>query len=293
MKKLISYCLLSASIVFLANCGNTGVDPVVDATDEDAIYNIIRYDNPRTFNIDFLNMPVPDTSDLLAGTPYQPLHFWRTVTWDSLFIGIGRPDTTLEDSSRIIVVRTVDVKQMFRGNLEIIALDTAGGSQIVRLSKHYSAEGNIPATFKKYGFDYNTRRGWLLTSIGNTIYGNQLGQVRIWPADHPDSVISVGTREYSLSQFPVFTTGESLIVSVTVPDSNDKVSIKYPSQGGFTWQNLVYNESGNFEGGFSFVQIAGDKHVLVDIIGSQVLQQDTVAYHPSAIGILYNVRQAN
>ena len=290
MSRIIYFIALMAALVSLISCGTSGVDPIADATDEDAIYNIIRFDNPHAFNIDRLGTPVPDTSMILAGSPYQPLYFWRTVSWDSLFIDINPPDTIIEDSSRIVVTRSVDVKQMFRGKLEIIALDTAGGDHRVHLSKNYASEGIIRATFKKYGFDYNTRRGWLLTDIGNTIYGAQLGQVRIWPADHPGEVITVGTRVYPLNQFPTFTTGDSLIVSVTVPDSGDAVSIKYPSAAGFSWQRLVRNESGNFEGGFRFAQIFGEKHILVDIVYSQAMQQDTIGYNLSGIGVLYNIR---
>jgi hypothetical protein len=291
MNKSISLILGFVILILASGCGKTGVDPIEDATDIDAIINIVRYDNAALFNADKLDMPIPDTSELLAGQPYQLVNYWRTVNWDSLFILIGRQDTILEDSTRIIPFRNIEVQQFFAGSLEIIALDTAdGNSRRVHLSKSYSSKGTIEGVVKLYGFPYNTRRGWMLTEIGNSIYGPQIGQVKIWTASHPEDTISVGLRRYPFSEFPVFADGESLTISVIPTEAVGAASIKCPTADGFLWRSLNNIGSGTFEGGFRFYNNIYDKHIIVDMIRSRVFEQDTTKYFTSAIGVLYNVR---
>lgn len=289
--RTVLFYILLFGLAITISCGNAGVDPVEDRTDEDAIYNIIRFDNPQAFSIDMLDLPVPDTATGNGIEPYLPVDFWRTVSWDSLFIDIGDQDTVIEDSSRIVPVREVLVEQHYRGKLEIIALDTTdGGSRRVRLSKDYAGKGVIPATFKKYGFDYNSRRGWRLTSIGNTSYGNLDGQIQIRMLSDPGNVITVGRFQYPLDEFPSFADGESLSVSVILSNPDSRVSLKCPTQSGFGWMELNRAESGVFEGGFRFHDIFGVKHLLVDVVQDRILAQDTTAYFPSSVGVLYNIR---
>jgi hypothetical protein len=281
-------------LILSGGCGKTGVDPVEDATDIDAIINIIRYDKAALFSIDLLDTPVPDTSGLLSGQPYQLVDYWRTVNWDSLFIIIGRQDTIIEDSSRIVPYREIEVRRFFKGNFEIIALDTAdGNSQRIRLSKSYSTEGTVGGVVKLYGFPYNTRRGWILTEIGNAFYGDHDFYLKLWSSSHPADTIIPGLNTYPFSVFPEFTDGESLTVSVVnrIPlDSLGAVLLKCPTADGFLWRPLAKTESGTFVGGFRIYDNIYDKHIIVDMVHSRVFEQDSTRYITSAIGVSYNVR---
>jgi hypothetical protein len=287
------YCLIGIIILILSSgCGKTGVDPVEDATDIDAIINIIHYDRADLFTADKLDLPIPDTNALLGAAPYQLLTYWRTVEHDSLFINIGDQDTVLEDSVRLVPFRLVQTEQYFSGRIEIIALDTTdGGSRRVRLSKAYSASAIIPGMVKKYGFDYNSRRGWILTQIGNAIYGTQVGQVKILTASHPADTITVGLRAYPFSEFPEFADGESLTVLLNPTESLGAAAIKCHTSDGFLWRPMQKTDSGTFVGGFRLYNNIYDKHIIVDMIKSQVVEQDSSRYFMSAIGVSYNVRQ--
>lgn len=282
-------CLI---LIIAGGCGKTGVDPIEDATDIDAIINIIRYDHAALFTADKLEMPAPDTSALIGALPYELLSYWRTVTSDSLFIRLGDQDTVLEDSVRLVPFRLVSIEQFFTGNMEIIALDTSdGGSRRVRLSKPYSSKATVSGMVKKYGFDYNSRRGWILTEISNAIYGSVIGQIRIWTASDPSDTMLIGLRTYPFSEFPVFAEGESLTISVTPTESVGAIALKCPTADGFLWRPLAKTELGTFEGGFRLYNNIYDKHIIVDMVRSRVFEQDTTRYFTSAIGVSYNVRQ--
>ncbi|HBZ01836.1 MAG TPA: hypothetical protein DEO84_11005, partial [candidate division Zixibacteria bacterium] len=279
-------------LVLSGGCGKTGVDPVEDATDIDAIINIIRYDKAALFTADKLEMPAPDTSALIGALPYELVSYWRTVNSDSFFIKLGDQDTVLEDSVRLVPFRLVSIEQFFTGNMEIIALDTTDGdSRRVRLSKPYTTKATVSGMVKKYGFDYNSRRGWALTEIGNAFYGSVLGQVRLWTSSHPEDTVLVGLRTYPFSEFPVFADGESLTVSVTPTELMGAAAIKCPTADGFLWRPLTKTESGAFVGGFRLYNNIYDKHIIVDMVRSRVFEQDTTRYFTSAIGVSYNVRQ--
>ena len=85
MIKLIK--LLFVLVAILLACGRSGVEPPTDATNEDAIYNIIRYDSPSAFNLDLFDLTIPDTSQGMLSA-FQPIYWWHTIGHDSLDIDI-------------------------------------------------------------------------------------------------------------------------------------------------------------------------------------------------------------
>ena len=282
-------------LILSSGCGKKGVDPVEDATDVDAVANIVLFDYGHLFLPDSLATPIPDTLPLELASPYKLEKFWRTVELDSLILMIGEQDTIIEDSVRIVPIRGVTVARHMRGKLEIMATDTSDGeSRTVRMSKPYFTSGSVNGTVKKYGFDYNTRRGWLLTDIGNARYSYGDRVVHICSSSHPEDTITPGLGTYPFSLFPVFSNGESLTVLVEnlLPsDTIGAVSIKCPTSDGLVWRQLQKNESGTFIGGFRFYDFIYDKHIYIDLIRSRTFERDTSSYHSSAIGVSYNVRQ--
>jgi hypothetical protein len=279
---------------FLIACGKTGVDPQTDPTNEDAIYNIIRYDSPSAFNLDLFDLSVPDTNTALTAS-IVPLHWWRNIYHDSLDIDIRihYPDNT--DTLGAVPVAQVTILKYFWGRLEIIALDTAGGgSQRVRLSKPFDMKGIIIASFEKYGFDYNSRRGWRLTGLSDAVFEPiNSGQVLPLPRvtlQTTDTFIRLNPLALKLlHNLPSFTPGESLTVNINMADTTNTMRLRFPAGSGYATREIPSSGDGNFIGGFTFPRSEVYGHFLIDAITFSALS-DTLGYHPNAIGVIYKAR---
>lgn len=261
-KKHFLLAVLSA-MAFIAACGKTGVDPPTEPTDQDAIYNIIRFDNPASFNLDLHDYSIPDTM-LSLGPPYRLVRYWRAFQRDSLFIGIEIREPGPMDSVGTVAQGIVTAKNFIWGSLEIMAIDTSGGgSATVRLSKNFAMLGVINAFFEQLGQEYNSRRGWILKRISDAVFVPQVNvpavappRIEIARASLPGEVIRVNTNIKPLSALPEFVHGESLTVFVYT-DSTDFVSLRYSRGTDFGTREMTLNGVGVFVAGFSIPQNEG------------------------------------
>jgi hypothetical protein len=290
MKKLFGLTFL---LLAIASCGNSGVEPLTDPTNEEAIYNIIRYDAPSAFNIDQFDTSVPDTT-LGLSAAYQPLFYWRKITHDSLDIDIKIIYPQSTDSIGSVPYANVTVVKYFWGTLEVIALDTiGGGSQRIRLSKHFDMKGTITAFFEKLGFDYNSRRGWRMMQLSDAVFGPQtqsqalaLPRVDIHSAD---SLIHVNPARKLLRYIPQYSLGDSITVIVHSSDSTNIIRMRYPYEGGYTARQIPRSSGEDFVGGFVFPRNEPYGHFLVESITAVALN-DTLPYRPNAVAITYKIR---
>jgi hypothetical protein len=281
-------------LAILISCGKTGVDPQTDPTNEDAIYNIIRYDSPAAFNLDLFDLSVPDTNAVLA-KPYQPLHWWRNIHHDSLDIDIRIHYPNETDSVGTVPDAQVTIVKYFWGTLEIIALDTTGGgAQRIRMSKPFDMKGTITASFEKYGFDYNSRRGWRLSGLSDAVFtpinsGQALPIPRV-TLQTSNSIIHINPAAIkTLHNLPSFTPGESLTVNISMSDTSNFVALRYPAGNSYATREIPSAGGGNFIGGFTFPRAEVYGHFLIDAITMPVLT-DTLHYHPNAMGVIYKAR---
>jgi len=286
------YRLLVILILVLAlSCGDTGVSPREEPTNEDAIYNIIRYDRTSEFNIDLLNLAVPETLLAGAGT-IVPSHYWYNVERDSLFIAINVRYVQPGDPAGTIPTADVLLSKHFWGTLEIIGVDTSGGHDTpVRMSKEFAIVGEIAATFEKYGFDYNRRRGWLLTGLSDAVFHNgypgSIGEIAIHTQSGFDYVVNTNIR--SLSDVILFEPNDSLTITITTPNSDDFVDLSYKSADGYTTIRVLPDGDDQHVTGIRLTGSLGYDHFLVDVISNDALT-DTVAFKSAAIGVVYRVR---
>jgi len=296
MKKIRHFALLILPLIF--SCDESKVLSPGEPTNEDAIYNIIRYDRPREFNLDHFDLSVPDTSVLL-GAPFRSLHFWRHFERDSLFIGIDVNYPQPGDTVGSVPWANVFVQKFFYGTLEVIAEDTSdGGSLPVRMSKRFTMKGEIVSEFQKVGFDYNPRRGWILTEISDAIFSNvpnsttgisSISSIEIWPESDPGGVIHVNTNIKRLENVPEFNMGDSVTVIVYTTRSDDIVSIRYPYESEFLTRYIPPVDSSRFVAGFRFPYFIEFNHFTIDLVNFGAVS-DTLKYTPQAIGVLYRVR---
>jgi hypothetical protein len=290
MKKLLYLPLLLIAII---SCGKSGVEPLTDPTDDEAIYNIIRYDSPSAFNLDQFDTSIPDTTLGLSAL-YRPLFFWRNIAHDSLDIDIKIFNPQPTDSIGSVPYANVTVVKFFWGTLEVIALDTTGGgSQRVRLSKHFDMKGTITALFEKLGFDYNSRRGWRLMQLSDIVFTPQTqGQVLPLPRvdiQSVDSLIHVNFARKLLKYIPQFSQGDSITVIIHSSDSTNIIRMSYPVPGGHMARQIPHLSGGDFIGGFVFPGYEPYGHFLVESITASAIN-DTLPYRPNAVAITYRIR---
>ncbi|MEE8417856.1 MAG: hypothetical protein V3S06_04255, partial [candidate division Zixibacteria bacterium] len=276
-------------LILMLSCGDTGVTPRDEPTNEDAIYNIIRYDRPSEFKIDLLDFSVPETSLVQAG-PIVPAYYWLNLDGDSLFIAIDINYPQPGDPIGINATAEVRLLKHFFGTFEVIGVDTSGGNQTpVRMSKEFTILGVIEADFEKFGADYNTRRGWLLTEISDAVYiGNisgpqgAIGSITISSISNPDHIIDTDIKP--LSDVLRFSPGESLTVSITAADTGDFISLRYRSGSDFRSIPITPNSEGEYIAGFRVSGSEGYDHFLIKAINNDAVT-DTASFQHKAIGV--------
>jgi hypothetical protein len=287
--------LIVLMLTLLLSCGDTGVSSSEDPTDEDAIYNIIRFDRPSTFNIDLLDFSVPETLLVRMG-PVVPVDYWLDLDSDSLFIAIDIRYPQPGDPIGTNAIGDVRLSKHFFGTFEIIGVDTTGGNQIpVRMSKEFAILGVMEADFEKFGANYNTRRGWLLTEISDAVYvGNvsgpmgEIGPITINSISNPNFIVNTDIRPISdVLRFP---SGESLTVSVTPADSGDFINLRYRFGDDFRTIPIMAGAEGEYTAGFRLPDGESYDHFLIEAISNDTVT-DTTSFKYKAIGVIYRVRQ--
>jgi len=290
MKKIYRMLIIFIPILFLS-CGDTGVSPREEPTNEDAIYNIIRYDRPSEFNVDLYNLAIPETLLFQSG-PIVPIHHWYNIERDSLFIGIDIRYVQPGDPSGTIPSADVLLTKRFWGTLEIIGVDTAGGNDTpVRMSKEFTITGEIASRFEKYGFDYNRRRGWLLTELSDAVFSggyiSAFQNITIHTQSGSDYIVNSSLK--NISDIIQFEPNDSLTVIINTASAGDFVSLNYRSADGYTTISMAPEGSNQHITGFRLTGSLGYDHFLIDVKASGTLT-DTTAFKSGAIGVVYKVR---
>jgi hypothetical protein len=297
MKKALFFpIILGASLIA---CNGAKVTPSEDPTNEDAIYNIIRFDRQLEFNLDLLDASVPDTSTLVLAPPYRPQDYWRHIDRDSLFIGMDIHYPEGGDTIGTVPWAEVSVVKTFWGTLEVISVDTVGGgAERIRMSKPFAMLGRINAIFEKVGFDYNSRRGWILTRLSDAIFDAApafaqeewpLRIERIEIRRENGTLLAVNSGLKLLRDVPSFSPGESVTVFVRVNRPDDLVSIRYPAGEDYITGYPIRLDSLNYFKGFRLPSFIEFNHFAVDVVSGDAVA-DTFPYRPNGTGVVYRVR---
>jgi hypothetical protein len=216
--RLINKLFFGSSMLALAvfACNGSDVTRPQDVNDYDAIYHIITIDKTSEFNIDLLDFSIPDT--MLEAIDYvDPEIFWLDLSRDSLDLPIDIDYPQSGDSAGTLPEASARLIKVFYGALEIIGTDTSNGGNIpVRLSRPFIIRGEITAQFKRYGGDYNFRRGWLLTLLSDVVYSANypqgITQIVINSSSYTDFILVPGAK--ALADILQFARGESVTVTV-------------------------------------------------------------------------------
>jgi hypothetical protein len=289
--KRCSEFLTAFMLILMLSCGDAGVSPPYEPTNEDAIYNIIRFDRSSEFNIDLLDFSIPETSLVQMG-PIVPTYYWLDLNNDSLFIAIDIRYPQSGDPVGTNAEAAVRISKHFFGTFEVIGVDTSGGGQTpIRMSKELTILGVMEAAFEKFGFDRNPRRGWLLTEISDAVFvGNvpgpqgAIGPIAISSVSNPDYVVDTDIRP--LADILRFEPGESLTVSITPAEAGDFISLRYRSGADLRSVPITPNDEGEYIAGFRLPLSEGYDHFLIEAISNSSVT-DTISFKQKAIGVLY------
>jgi hypothetical protein len=289
------------SIATIIACGNTGVDNPGEPTEQDAIYDIIRYDMPEVFNLDLIDSTTGDTS-LMIQSEYLVGHFWRKINKDSLFIDIALNNPPPDDTVGAVPWADVIVKRFFWGTLEVMAIDTTGGGSLpVRFSKPFAFEGDIDARFDRVGMPSNSRRGWRLSWISDGVsshYSSYINRIEITPANYPDSIIYAPAFNVSVltdNNVPEYARGDSVTLRIYInsnlSDPRYYVTLKYTTDNGAAFRRLGPDSSGVYVTGFRFSNSTGYGKFMVDLVSNQAVTSDAHLndYIPVGVSVLYRL----
>ncbi|UCC78441.1 MAG: hypothetical protein JSW64_09130 [Candidatus Zixiibacteriota bacterium] len=275
-------------LAFIA-CNGSDVTRPPDVNDHDAIYHIIIYDRASEFNLNLLDFSIPDTLSPLPAQ-LQVEHYWFNLTYDSLdlIIDIEYPD--FHDTLGTLPEADVEEIKLFYGTLEVIGIDTAGGGQTpIRFSTEFAIRAEISARFKKFGSDYNYRRGWLLTQISDiafsATYPGGITQVRISSASYADLIVMPGLK--TLDNIPAFAPGESLTVTISGSNLDDVFRVRFPGDNGYQTVTVTpVNDS--VVTGFRMPGTGQVNHILVEAIGETSFRE-IGPFRYEAVGVLFRV----
>jgi hypothetical protein len=284
--------LLMGFLIFILilACNGSDVTRPADLNDYDAIYHIVSIDRVSEFNMDLLDFSIPDTMSSML-TQLQLEHYWFNLTYDSLDLPIDIEYPDAQDSLGALPEAEVRKIKFFFGTLEIIGVDTAGGGQEpVRFSTEFTIRGEISAEFKKYGSDYNYRRGWLLTAISDIVYTSAypqgITQISINSDSYPDLILSTGLK--SLNDVLVFDPGESVTVTVNGGNLDDIFRIRYLEGSVLQTAIMEPDSSGDIITEFQMPETQQPGYFLVEVIGETSFQEDG-PFRYKAVGVLFKV----
>lgn len=229
MKYIIGFLVILGTLI-MACSGKNPVSPI-EATNEEAIYNVLFQDNYRIVAFDFLNMAIPDTETFLVNP--DPVHpcIWHDVQYTNENLIITVLDNPVQSPVGLVLEGHVTYTLTDTGKFRIIMYNSAADS-IERDSVKFSITMTRSATCQQWGRVYTIRRGWLLTSISDArVSGGQnypfLNGLRYSSTTHTDTSFSYGTHEPGA--LLRFNPSEEVSIRYQTPDSLDKVFIYIPN----------------------------------------------------------------
>lgn len=229
MKYVFGFLWIFGAVV-LSCSGKNPVSPI-EATNEEAIYNVLFQDNYRIVAFDFLNIAIPDTEAFLANPDADHPCIWHDVQYTNENLIITVLDDPVQSPVGLVMEGHVTYTLTDTGKFRIILYNAAADS-IERDSIKFSITMTRSATCQQWGRVNSIRRGWLLTSISDArVAGGQncpfLSGLGYSSLTHRDTSFAYGN--HAPAELLSFSPSEAVSIHYQTPDSLDKVFIYIPS----------------------------------------------------------------
>lgn len=227
MRWLLILLLLSTAVYFA--CDDENPMSQGEATDEEAIFNVVMIDNLRLSDMEAFPGTVPDTAAFIANPTAEETLYWHDV--DSLreSFQVTISDTPVESPVGLVLEATAVYTKTWFGKFKTWHYNGLADS-LERYSKNFQLAGSRSAKCQKWG-STSQRRGWLLTHIGDAHFsaggGHGFLQSLYYHSEsNEDSVFDASLKE--LDFIPRFDAEEEVTFTFDIRLPTDEAYIFMP-----------------------------------------------------------------
>ncbi len=217
--------------VIFACTGDKPLSPI-EATDEEAIYNLLFNDYWRLTTLDIIDQTVPDTAAFLVVPDSETELYWHVIDSTNENLVIDILPQPVPSPVGEVYQGNVFYENTFFGSFRGMRYNASADS-IERSNKPFTIRGGRQVICQQWGFPNRVRRGWLITSIGDVRFLS-LGQsyhfldsLTYRTPLQAETTFVIGN--YSLDQLRRFAPGEQVTVSMVLADSADFMQFMIPS----------------------------------------------------------------
>lgn len=226
MKKSI-LLIISASALILACTGDTPYSPY-EATDEEAIYNVVLGDNLRAADLVIVPTEAPDTLAFIANPDSANPVYWHVVDsteedFQITFAGQVQSPVGMVEQANVVFTRN------WFGSFKQLGYNPQADS-LERRSADFQISGLRSAICQRWGTT-RQRRGWLLISISDARYSaggsqNFLSRLVFHSESNDDSLFHHGL--VTIDDMLRFDAGEEVTFNLELGNDSDLLYMYVP-----------------------------------------------------------------
>mgnify|MGYP000145780503 CR=1 FL=1 len=211
----------------------TGDKPLspIEATDEEAIYNLLFNDYWRLTTLDIIDQTVPDTAAFIADPDSGLGLYWHKIDSTREYLTIDISPQPVPSPVGDVYQGNVLYENTFYGSFFGMRYN-ASADTIERMSKAFAVNGRRSVICQQWGFPSQVRRGWLITSIGDVRFLSPgqsyhfLDSLAYRTPSQAETTFVFGN--YSLDKLRRFSPGEQVTVNMVLVDSTDLLMFMIP-----------------------------------------------------------------
>jgi hypothetical protein len=227
--KQLAICLLISFFLILACVGDKPLSQY-EATDEEAIFNVITIDNNRISELTIFRSDIPDTLDFAQNPdPENPMH-WHVVDSTIEEIRVYISNHPVESPVGQVIQASAVLTNTWQGVFHSLRYNDDADS-LERNEKEFELTGTRSAICQQWG-QSSHRRGWLLTSISNASFtspggGQPFLNNLVYQSDSNTDSVFLNTI-YEKDDILRFDTEEEITIRFNLSDDSDYLSMFIP-----------------------------------------------------------------
>jgi hypothetical protein len=194
---MMKHIVFFTVIIAISMTGCVGEKPLseIEATDEEAIYNVIRIDNYRLSTLDLI---ASDTVEFIIDQDTASTFCWHVIEESNEDLSVSISDYKVDSPVGPVYSASVDYSRTFSGTFETLRYNAETDS-MERFSKEFVLSGSRSAVCQQWGISNQVRRGWLLISISDARFSTPAGSYHFLDSLYYSlSTDSIGTFSYGI-----------------------------------------------------------------------------------------------
>ena len=224
------YVIFFTVIIAIFATGCVGDKPLseIEATDEEAIYNVIQIDNYRLSTLDLITS---DTVEFIINQDTLSTLCWHSVEETDEDFSIDISDHKVDSPVGPVYSASVEYSKTFVGTFETLRYNAEIDS-MERFPKEFVLTGTRSAVCQQWGISNQVRRGWILISISDARFSTPGGGYHFLDSlCYVSSTDSMGVFSYgirNLEDLVHFETGEEVTIHYRLIDDEDFLFVFVP-----------------------------------------------------------------